>query len=71
MQRNHSKRCQNDQPPGARVMPPATFGQVLGLTLERGGLFECEPLRQSSAALGQRDPAAAAKLEAPAARRCR
>ena len=52
-------------------MPPATFGQVLGLALERGGLFGCETLRQSSAALGQRDPAAAAKLEAPAARRCR
>jgi len=56
---------------GARVMPPATFGEVLGLALERGGLFECEPLKQSIAALATRDAAAAAKLEGPAARRCR
>lgn len=56
---------------GAQVMPPATFGEVLGLALERGGLFECEPLKQSIAALATRDAAAAAKLEGPAARRCR
>lgn len=56
---------------GAQVMPPATFGAVLGLALERGGLFACEPLGRSIAELGKRDAAAAAKLAGPAARRCR
>ncbi len=55
---------------GARVMPPATFAQVLGLSLDRGAPFACEPLQRAAEDLGKRDAAAAANLIAPIARRC-
>lgn len=54
----------------AAVMPPATFGEVLGLALDQGALFACAPLEQSVTDLGRRDPAAAAKLTSAVARRC-
>ena len=55
---------------GARVMPPATFAEILGLSLDRGAPFACEPLQRAAEDLGKRDAAAAAKLTAPIARRC-
>lgn len=56
---------------GARVMPPATFGEVLGLALDNGGLFRCDALRASVQDLAKRDAAAAERLAAHVARRCR
>lgn len=55
---------------GAQVMPPATFAEVLGLSLERGALFACEPLGRSIEGLRPRDPVAADKLAVRVARRC-
>ncbi len=55
---------------GAQVMPPASFAEVLGLSLDRGALFACVPLQRAAEDIGKRDAAAAVKLTAPIARRC-
>lgn len=55
---------------GAQVLPPQIFGDVIDLALAHGAQFRCDTLTQAIAGLGQRDPAVAAKLEGPAARRC-
>ena len=55
---------------GARVMPPATFAEVLGLSLDRGATFTCDQIRLAAEDLGKRDAAAAAKLAVPVSRRC-
>lgn len=55
---------------GAQVMPPATFAEVLSLSLDRGATFACDPLQRAAEDLGKRDAAVAAKLTATIARRC-
>lgn len=55
---------------GARVLPPAVFGEVISLAIERDARFSCAALDGTIAALRQRDAAAADRIPGPAARRC-
>lgn len=56
---------------GAQVLPPAVFGEVTALALERGASFPCDQLTASLAALKGRDAAAGQRLAAPVAKACR
>lgn len=56
---------------GAQVLPPAVFGEVIGLALERRAQFPCDQLSAAIAALRDRDAAEADRLAGPFARACR
>lgn len=55
---------------GAQVLPPAVFGEVTGLALERGAKFPCDQLNATLAALRGRDAAAGQQLAVPVAKAC-
>ncbi|WP_379923373.1 tetratricopeptide repeat protein [Erythrobacter sp. R86502] len=55
---------------GASVMPPAAFSAIAAGSLAKGAQFDCTQLKQSAAAIAQRDAGAASTLRAAAARRC-
>lgn len=55
---------------GVKVMPPATFADIAVASIKRGTRFDCALLLQTIRGMGQKDPAAAARVAAAARRDC-
>lgn len=55
---------------GPRVMPPDAFSEIAAAAIERGVMFDCDPLRSAVEGVRQRDAAAAQRLAAAAKQAC-